>query len=86
MLHGSFLLFNPAYLGHARPLVQQCRQLIKLIESAGRVNLYPPVIFVSHPPAYSYIARVLLDVPAKSNPLHTTGNKPSSRVDLPGLQ
>jgi len=80
LLHGGFLLFNPANLGHARPLVQKCRQLAQLIRSAGRVDLNPAIIFVADPPAHPDLARVLLDEEAKSNTLHTPRDKPAARL------
>jgi len=78
LLHGRFLLFNPSYLGHPRPLVEKCRQLAQLTRSAGRIDLNPAVIFVADPAAHPDPAGVLLDEEAKSDSLYTPRYKPAA--------
>jgi len=86
LLHGGLLLFNPSYLGHARPLVQQCRQLAQLIRSARRVDLNPAVVFVADPATHPDMTGVLLDEEAKSNTLHTPRDKPAARLECRRFQ
>jgi hypothetical protein len=80
LLHGGFLLFNPANLGHTRPQVQKRRQLPQLIGSAGGVDLNPAIIFVTDPAVHPDLAGVLLNEEAKSNTLHTPRDKPAARL------
>jgi hypothetical protein len=72
LLHGSFLLFNPANLGHARAPVQKRRQFPQLIGSADRVNLDPAIVFIANPAAHPNIVRILRDEPAEPDTLHST--------------
>ena len=86
MLHGSFLLFNPAHLGHAGPLVQKSRQLTQLIGNTGGVNLHPAVVFIADPASYPDPSRIFLNEITKTNPLDPPGHKPSARLDFPLFQ
>ena len=86
LLHGSFLLFNPTHLGHARSLVQKGRQLTQLIGSTSSVDLDPAVVFIADPAPYPDQARVLLDEITKPDALDPPGDKPSARLDCPRFQ
>jgi hypothetical protein len=80
LLHGSFLLFNSANLGHSGTLVKKCRQLLQLVRSADGVNLYPAIILISNPTADPEIVRILRDEPAEPDALHSSRHKPSPRL------
>ncbi len=51
LLHGGFLLFNPAHLGVQRPLMQARGQAIQLIRCADRVDVHSSVVFIAGPAA-----------------------------------
>jgi hypothetical protein len=70
LLHGSFLLFNPAHLCRTGSPVQKCCQLIELIGRTGGVNLYPAIVLITDPASYTNITGVRLDEPAISHSLH----------------
>jgi hypothetical protein len=80
LLHGSFLLFNPANLGRARPPIENRRQLLQLAGSADRVNLYAAIVFIANPAAHADVGGVLLDEPSEPDTLHSSRNKPSARL------
>ena len=79
MLHGGFLLFNSAYVSHARSLVQKRSQLVQLIGRAGGVDLNPAIVFISDPAAHSDLDRLVLYEETKSNTLYAPRDKPSAR-------
>ena len=80
MLHGSFLLFNSANLSHAGTHVQKRGQLLQLILSTDRINLYPAIVFIANPAADTDPARILLDEPAEPDALHASRHKPLARL------
>jgi len=71
LLHGGFLLFNPANLGKTRTLMEQSGELIQLIRLTCRIHLNPPVVFISNPAAQTELHSMLFDEPTEANPLHT---------------
>jgi hypothetical protein len=79
LLHGSFLLFNSAYLGKARPLVEKRRQAMQLVRRTDGVNLYPAVVFITHPAVHPKPVRVVLDEGAKPDTLYSSRYQPAAR-------
>lgn len=84
MLHGRFLLFNPAHLGHARTAMQERRKTIERLGVSDGVDLHPAVILVADPPSQSDLVGGVFNEPAEADSLHAPGNKPATSAD-PGL-
>jgi hypothetical protein len=70
LLHGGFLLFNPANLSRTRAPVKQRRQTIQFFGSTHGIDVDPPVGFVPHPSGQSHARRLTLNEPTESNALH----------------
>ena len=70
MLHGRFARFNSPHVRCARPAVQQSGKLVQLLSGTGGVDLNTAIIFVPHPAAKAYPARMFLDEPAETHALH----------------
>ncbi len=79
MLHGSFVLLNPAHLSSWRTLVQESGKLIQRRRWTDGIHLHTPVVFVLHPSAQAESFRVCLDKPAEAHPLNTPGHVPAAR-------
>jgi len=82
LLHGGFVLFNPPNLGHAGSLVQESCKFVELVWRAYGVDLYPAVVIIPDPSANAEAIRTVLNEPAESHTLHTSGYKPAARLVL----
>jgi hypothetical protein len=81
LLHGGFLLINPAHLRAPRPLVEQRRECPELVDGTDRVHLDSSVVLIANPASKTETSRVLLDEVAKPDALDETSNKPAPRLE-----
>ena len=79
MLHGGFVLLNPAHLSCGGTFVQESGKLIQRRRWTERINLHTPIVFVLHPPTQPESFCVCLDKPAESHALNTPGHVPAAR-------
>jgi hypothetical protein len=82
LLHGCFLLFNPADFGHPWTLAQEAGEFVQLVSGTRCIDLHPAIVLVADPTPETDKRSVILNEPAESDTLHATGNKPAAPLDL----
>lgn len=78
MLHGRFLLINPANFGHPWTHPQIAGKFVQLLEVSHRVDLDAAIVFIAHPPAKTQSLRLVFHKPAESDSLNAPRNEPAA--------
>jgi hypothetical protein len=77
LLHGRFLLFNPAHYGHARPHVQVSGEPVQQSWCAHGVDTDGAIGFIAYPTGQAQLNGSRINELAKPNTLHPPGNHPA---------
>ena len=76
MLHGGFVLFNPADVGATRARAEVSGEAGELVGRANGVYADPAVIFVADPAGDSQFVRTMLGEPAEADALDAAVDEP----------